>query len=517
MPTEEGTRLNHHKIIVVTLLLLICLTGCQSNIWTGERILVTPAAATIKLGQSIALEVYVKRRGGVEAEVSPVWTVENPLGTLDQASGKRVNFTAQKVGLTRIKVTAHGLVTYAQITIVDPILTELTLSPSVIRMGLGQTAQLTLKAVDQFGDLMTISPTWIVTPSIGVIDANHRLTATEIGVGEVTVTAGHHSASLDLTVEAPVQIPDPGLRNALLHQLKKTDGNLFPYELEQITELTATQSGISDLTGLNYCIHLNKLDLEGNQITNLNPLSRLTALTDLNFSDNQIHDLAPLTLLRELRSLNVGNNPLVGLKPLEPLIWMERLDLSETDVDDLTDLYGMEMLQELYLSYCRGLSDDDLEVVIHMQQLKIVDLKGTFVSSLEPLKGLTSLTELDIRSAIIRDLSPLATCTALTTLLANDNGIRDITPLEHLTGLQRLNLSMNLVQDVTPLQGLVHLEMLYLAANQIEDIWPLVQNKGLGKGDQVDITENDLDFTEGSEDLNHLQTLRERGVIMIGF
>jgi Leucine-rich repeat (LRR) protein len=74
-----------------------------------------------------------------------------------------------------------------------------------------------------------------------------------------------------------------------------------------------------------------------------------------------------------------------------------------------------------------------------------------------------------------------------------------------------------MIQDLTPLQGLVNLNMLYLAENQIDDISPLVQNSGLGKGDLVDIEENPLDLTDGSDDRDDIQTLIARGVVMIGF
>jgi len=41
-----------------------------------------------------------------------------------------------------------------------------------------------------------------------------------------------------------------------------------------------------------------------------------------------------------------------------------------------------------------------------------------------------------------------------------------------------------------------------------------VENSGLGAGDQVWIEENDLDLSEGSDDMVNIRTLEDRGVIV---
>jgi len=39
-----------------------------------------------------------------------------------------------------------------------------------------------------------------------------------------------------------------------------------------------------------------------------------------------------------------------------------------------------------------------------------------------------------------------------------------------------------------------------------------VENSGLGKGDQLQLVNNNLDLSEGSEDLENITKLEERGV-----
>jgi hypothetical protein len=47
---------------------------------------------------------------------------------------------------------------------------------------------------------------------------------------------------------------------------------------------------------------------------------------------------------------------------------------------------------------------------------------------------------------------------------------------------------------------------------QISDISPLVKNNGLGKGDVVRLQNNNLDLSEGSEDMKNIKALQYRGV-----
>jgi hypothetical protein len=50
--------------------------------------------------------------------------------------------------------------------------------------------------------------------------------------------------------------------------------------------------------------------------------------------------------------------------------------------------------------------------------------------------------------------------------------------------------------------------------NQISDISPLVRNTGLGKGELVELRNNPLDLSPGSDDMQNIETLRSRGVIV---
>ena len=48
--------------------------------------------------------------------------------------------------------------------------------------------------------------------------------------------------------------------------------------------------------------------------------------------------------------------------------------------------------------------------------------------------------------------------------------------------------------------------------NIVNDISPLVNNEGFGPGDEIDMRENYLDLTEGSDDMQNIQELIDRGL-----
>ena len=75
--------------------------------------------------------------------------------------------------------------------------------------------------------------------------------------------------------------------------------------------------------------------------------------------------------------------------------------------------------------------------------------------------------------------------TSLTGLFAIDNSITDIGALSGLTSLRTLLLANNSITDISAVGGLTSLRNLDLQANSITDIQPLLDNTGLGAGDEV--------------------------------
>jgi len=105
--------------------------------------------------------------------------------------------------------------------------------------------------------------------------------------------------------------------------------------------------------------------------------------------------------------------------------------------------------------------------------------------------------------------------TNLNSLNAEFKSITDLAILKRCTNLTTLNLSNNLISDISPLFSLTKLSEVRLNNNWIYDISPLVKNNGLVKGTKVWIENNKLDLTEGSEDMQNIKALQDRGVEVI--
>jgi len=112
--------------------------------------------------------------------------------------------------------------------------------------------------------------------------------------------------------------------------------------------------------------------------------------------------------------------------------------------------------------------------------------------------GLASrLFLLEAGSAGIVSLAGIQNLTSLTSLGLNRNSITDISPLSGLTSLRFLGLSANSITDISPLSGLTSLSFLELDSNtNLSNIQPLLDNTGLGPGDQVFLTNTNVGCTD---------------------
>lgn len=88
-----------------------------------------------------------------------------------------------------------------------------------------------------------------------------------------------------------------------------------------------------------------------------------------------------------------------------------------------------------------------------------------------------------------------------------------ITPAE-LAGLTELRSSGLGITHLSGIEYCINLTTLTLDNNQINDISPLVENSGLGVGDEVWLEDNNLELWEGSEDMDNIRALGDRRVVV---
>ena len=281
--------------------------------------------------------------------------------------------------------------------------------------------------------------------------------------------AAAYSWSFTTAGESPVivEFPDAGLEAAIRGALNKPTGDIYKSELETLTVLNADNLNISDLTGLEYCINLQGLNLWNNMIADISPLSGLTNLHSLALIQNQIINISPLSGLTNLNTLDLRYNLIEDISALSGLNNLTQLILDANQISDIPDLSGLTNLQQLYLNFNQ-------------------------ITDISALSGLNNLNTLQINSNQVSNISALSGLHNLGHLLLYMNQITDISALSGLTNLGVLGLDGNKVTDISAVSGLTNLSQLNLYGNNVTDISPLVANSGFNSGDWVDIRNNPL-------------------------
>ncbi|MFC1981325.1 leucine-rich repeat domain-containing protein [Chloroflexota bacterium] len=220
------------------------------------------------------------------------------------------------------------------------------------------------------------------------------------------------------TLDEAVTFPDVKLEAAIREALNKPEGTIHASDLKSLTKLEDIYSGISDITGLEYCTNLTKLTLSGNEISDLSPLSRLTNLQWLWLSSNQISDISALSRLTDLQTLNLSSNRTSDLAPLSRLTNLQWLGFNHNGISDISALGRLTNLQELQL-YNNQISD--ISALSRLTKLKKLLLHNNQISVIPALGELTNLQELALSGNQISDISALRKPTNLRLLLLEDN------------------------------------------------------------------------------------------------
>ena len=278
------------------------------------------------------------------------------------------------------------------------------------------------------------------------------------------------NASVDIPLPDPVEIPDDSLAAELRTELNLPIGDpIFPEDMKGLITLTATNSNIVDLTGIETAVGLTTLTLSNNAIVNLEPLEDLTTLTDLDLSNNQIVDVSPLVGLTNLTRLDLtGNTGILNLGVLYHLDQQSTTTIVGVDVPDAI----MFTDSNLEAAVKRALRIPATEPILPdaLATLERLTASRKEITSLSGLQDAGVLETLDVGQNAISDLSPLSGLTNLETLDLADNDITTVSLLTGLTKLKTLDLRNNSVTDVEPLKDLTSLRQIYLRGNTIANL-----------------------------------------------
>jgi len=360
----------------------------------------------------------------------------------------------------------------------------------------GEPYSYNVDATDSDGDTLTYSLT--TKPSGMSINSSTGLiawTPTTSGDYNVTVKVsdGELSATQSFTITVGVggdyviEFEDYNLEQVIRETINKPEGPLYLSDVIGIKTLDADRRGIISLEGIQHLQNLQQLYLAHNQVSDISALQNLTNLQILYFHYNQVSDISALQNLTNLKELVFGHNQVSDISVLANLTNLQWLHFFNNQVSDISVLQSLTNLQSL-------------------------DFSDNQVSDISVLANLTNLQGLCFHYNQVSDISALQNLTNLQSLDFAHNQVSDISALENLTNLQKLLFYNNQVSDISVLESLTNLHLLYFDRNQVTDISALVKNEGFGPGDFIDMRYNYLDLTEGSQNMQDIETLISRGV-----
>jgi len=133
------------------------------------------------------------------------------------------------------------------------------------------------------------------------------------------------------------ELAENNLETILRARLNKPQGDLGAKDLASLTgRLDLSGNNITDITLLRHMTGLSMLNLENNNIVDISPLENLQRLMILGLGHNRISDLTPLGGLgKSLAGLSLAGNPVKDLRQLRPLANLEALDLRGVAITDL--------------------------------------------------------------------------------------------------------------------------------------------------------------------------------------
>lgn len=353
-----------------------------------------------------------------------------------------------------------------------------------------------------------------------------------------------------------VHIVDVNLRAAVERELGVQPGYAIRRaHLERLVALDVSGSAydVLELTGLEYAVNLERLDLRGNRIADIGPLADLHRLGLVQLDDNNVADISPLVANEgsgpgdqvflsgnPLSSASVGVSiPALrargvfvshrddhgeSIRSATALAFPGRVgggidlandtDYFRFDVPSAADVAifttGGDTRGELVSGTGGVLASDsgsgafgNFLIRRHLQPgpyyARVAGARGPYSVHVSDGAAI-SFASSNLRSRIAQALGDAArggiTSTELATLTgavdARGGGIRDLGGLEFAVNLTGLRLNGNALENLAPLSSLVSLVELDLERAGVTDVAALVANPGLGAGDRVFLGGNTL-------------------------
>ncbi|XP_075064646.1 leucine-rich repeat and guanylate kinase domain-containing protein isoform X2 [Mixophyes fleayi] len=210
--------------------------------------------------------------------------------------------------------------------------------------------------------------------------------------------------------------------------------------------LNLSDHKINDIQILCSYVHLQKLDVSRNEITDLSCISYMPYLTELNASNNKLSTFFDFVPPKNLMVVDLSFNEITSMKDLSTYITLTKLLLSNNDIHEITGLEKCSSLTHLNLAHNKICNISGLGNL----PIKTLCLASNQIRNIAGLDKLKTLHTLDLSFNQISSLEGLEELEFLQTLNLQDNEICQISEIafiEELPLLHVLNLSKNPLQE----------------------------------------------------------------------
>jgi len=172
-------------------------------------------------------------------------------------------------------------------------------------------------------------------------------------------------------------------------------------------------------------VHLQKVSLSYNKLTDLSPLSSMKSMVELDVSHNDLKDLLNFDPPRSLRVANFSHNHIEILPDLSEHGYLTHLDVSHNNISTMQGLQNCGFLLHLNLSSNQIsridgvgglplrhllLANNNLLEISNLDEnleLELLDLPGNKISVLSGLRGNAKLYSLNLSDNQITDLAEI--------------------------------------------------------------------------------------------------------------
>lgn len=288
-----------------------------------------------------------------------------------------------------------------------------------------------------------------------------------------------------------VEFEDPKFE-VLIKRLINKDDQITYRDLEQVRTLDFTDSGVTDISGIEHFSNLETLIIK-DPVSNLSKLYKLSNLLSITLNNQKLSDAAIVKSFTQASYLDLSYNQISSIEDLSNLTRLEYLDISHNKIEELSPLVDLKKITTLYVN--NNYLEDYLDIDALLDQIITTDIFIVYFNDLQldhavraslgkeegilSLNSLRSLKSLDASGYGIRELGGIEVLESLIELDLSENEILDVEPLSDLKNLQILKLSQNRIEDIQSFVYFDGLSILDLSYNQVSKIDPLLFINGL--------------------------------------